>query len=228
MEILTPQYAKSFTNIKHLVIPEGYDVIDNFAFSGCNSISVVVPEGVLELRSDVFSYCESLSEISLPSSLQLIGSIVFAGCPNLTSVIIPNKVREIQSGAFSDCSSLMKVFIPDSVISIGEDYVLGQHAFAACPNLTIICNPGSCAEVYARKHGIKTKVINPKDITLYEEVETNNSSKINSYQIAGIVGFILYILAVLTKRIDFSVKDLLVFTLMSIVIWACIKTGWEL
>ena len=66
-------------------------------------------------------------------------------------IIIPDKINgkpvtEIGDKAFANREDLISVKIPDSVIKIAD------NAFEGSPNVTIICNSGSTAEEFAKKH----------------------------------------------------------------------------
>ena len=82
-----------------------------------------------------------IKTISLPSTLQSIGSNAFYDCTNLTSVIIPQNLTSIGSNAFDNCRNLTSIELPNSLISIGE------YAFASCVSLTSIELPNSVTSI---------------------------------------------------------------------------------
>ena len=53
-----------------------------------------------ELGYGVFAYSNSLSSITLPSTLQKIGSDVFEECGSLSSVAVPKSVVDMSRVAF--------------------------------------------------------------------------------------------------------------------------------
>lgn len=58
----------------HVVIPEGVQVLDAYAFSYCTQVEgVSVPEGVRSIPSDCFYGCYTLAAIFLPCTLEGIG-----------------------------------------------------------------------------------------------------------------------------------------------------------
>ena len=60
--------------IEELTIPKGFEIINNWTFSNCNSIKkIIIPEGVIELGKGAFHSCDNLTEITLPSTLRKIG-----------------------------------------------------------------------------------------------------------------------------------------------------------
>ena len=111
--------------------------IDNYAFSGCSSLtSVIIPNSVTSIGDAAFSGCERLTSVTIPNSVTSIGWSTFSGCRSLTTITIPNSVTIIECGAFSSCSSLTTITIPNSVTKI-EGGVFGG-AFQNCSSLTTI------------------------------------------------------------------------------------------
>ena len=68
-------------SIKSATIPERVIIIDNFAFSGCTS----------------------LTSLTIGNNVKEFGKTAFYDCSGLTSVKIPNCVKKIGDGAFSNC-----------------------------------------------------------------------------------------------------------------------------
>ncbi len=116
--------------------------------------SITIPEGVKEIAFFSFEGCENLSEISLPDSLEIIGTDAFKGTAYYNDKsnwkngllyigkhLIAAKGSlsgeyEIKKGtitiadnAFSNCTNLTSLSIPKSVKNIGE------HLFTNCAQL---------------------------------------------------------------------------------------------
>ncbi len=72
----------------------------------------------------------------------------FESCETLETVSIPNTVEEIGTAAFKNCTNLETAVIPDSVTEISDD------AFDGCDNLTIYCSETSYAYSYATANNI--------------------------------------------------------------------------
>lgn len=73
----------------------------------------------------------------------------FEGNESLESVTIPNSVEVIGTAAFKNCSNLETAVISDSVTEIADD------AFEGCDNLIIYCSETSYAFAYASAQGIR-------------------------------------------------------------------------
>lgn len=66
------------TALKHITFPSTLKVIDTDAFAYCNNLQeAIIPEGVTKLTG--FEYCTSLKKIVIPSTIQEINSTMFKG-----------------------------------------------------------------------------------------------------------------------------------------------------
>ena len=70
---------------------------------------LVVKSGVTSLSSYAFVGCQNLEDITLPDTLQTIGTMTFYGCDKLNNVTIPASVHTIGSYAFADALSLSRI-----------------------------------------------------------------------------------------------------------------------
>lgn len=77
----------------------------------------------------------------------------FESCETLETVSIPNTVEEIGTAAFKNCTNLETAVIPDSVEEIADD------AFFGCDNLTIYCSEQSYAYAYATANNISVSTL---------------------------------------------------------------------
>lgn len=113
-----------------LVVPDGVRVIGASAFAGNPFLkSVVLPEGVEVIDRWAFYYCTSLREVSIPSTVKSIGEEAFRICRMLDSVIFPEGLESVAALTFSGCVFLRNVSLPASVKE------LGARAFLGCKRL---------------------------------------------------------------------------------------------
>lgn len=117
---------------KNSVIPFGVTSIGELAFCNCTLASITIPNSVETIGSGSFEDCTALTSIEIPNSVTTIGGSAFAYCSALTSVEISNSVTTIGSSAFKSCTALTSLVIPSSVTTIGE------MAFADCTSLESI------------------------------------------------------------------------------------------
>lgn len=93
--------------------PEDFLIVGNGVLIWYNGTdtNVVVPDGVKRIacpwdsRSDIQS-------VTLPDSLEYIGTDSFYGCTGITELIVPDAVTEIQSEAFAGMCGLKKLSVP--------------------------------------------------------------------------------------------------------------------
>ena len=103
-------YALSGTRLTELVLPEGLETIDMYAFMSCYTLkNVVLPESLKHLGGGAFQYCTGLEEAQLPETLETVPWHTFIDCTSLKEIVIPKTVTEISYYAFAGCTSLEDV-----------------------------------------------------------------------------------------------------------------------
>ena len=116
-----------------LDIPNSVINVEQYAFSGCSSLtSVTISNSMWTIHNSLFAGCSSLTSVTIPNSVTTIEGEAFRGCSSLISIDIPNSVDWIHDKAFYGCSSLTSVTIPNSVDCIDKE------AFYGCSSLTKI------------------------------------------------------------------------------------------
>lgn len=118
--------------------------------------------GISDDMSGVFAVHDELVSVVIPEGYEYIGSSAFRSCENLSKVEIPSTVKTIRHGAFVFCNSLNEIYIPSTVTSIDEGVFTDEKivdidgtVLAEMP--TLICEPGSYAEEYAKEYGYEIK-----------------------------------------------------------------------
>lgn len=114
--------------------------IGSGAFSGCTGLtSISFSNSVSVIGDNAFSNCTSLTSVSIPCS---IGDNAFSGCTGLTSVSISANVSRIGVQAFYECTSLSSVTISETdQYNLYNWLSIGQGAFHGCTELTSITIP---------------------------------------------------------------------------------------
>ena len=147
-------YNEDGTEIKDLIIPDGVETINSYAFyGGSNFASVTIPASLKKIGSSSFSGCTNLAKVTV-SDLAAWCNTNFGDNPlsyarrlynedgtEIQDLTIPTGVGMISSGAFAGCSSLKSLVIPN-----GLEYV-GYSAFADCENLATIVIPNTVKEI---------------------------------------------------------------------------------
>ena len=125
-------------------------------------ISVVINDGVTKVGDSAFRFCRYLNEISLPDTLETIGSYAFA-FSELCQVDIPDSVKNIRQAAFLACDNLMYVTLPEQL-----EYI-DVNLFAYCVNLLEITIPDS-VEIIGAEAFYNCIVL--KDVVIPEGLKT--------------------------------------------------------
>lgn len=82
------------------------------------------------IRANTFNRCSNLTSVSLPDSVEIIGSDAFNGCTSLTSITLPSSLFKLWHTAFCDCTSLTSITLPPSLTQVGS------RAFSGCTSLS--------------------------------------------------------------------------------------------
>ena len=123
-----PWYSER-TDIDTIVVESGATTIGNGAFKFTNVVTVSLPDTIETIGSTAFYDCRDLLSIKIPGSVKSIGTQAFYDCLALTTVTLADGLESIGDGAFNKCWKLTGISIPGSVETIGE------NAFFSCYDL---------------------------------------------------------------------------------------------
>ncbi len=105
---------------------------DNYNMIPKSLKTVTLTEGMTNIPNCAFSDCRYIQNISLPSTVKIIGWQSFQACFNLKEIILPEALTSIEYGAFSNCSEIKSIDIPKNVGNIDKT------AFTGCRNLSSV------------------------------------------------------------------------------------------
>lgn len=102
--------------------------------SNCRSglLTMAVPNSVTSIGFEAFIDATNLTQITLPDSLQLLGSAAFQRTGLLT-LQIPARIQRIESSLVASVTALSSVQLPDSATRI-NDNAFAYVRFAASPS----------------------------------------------------------------------------------------------
>jgi len=150
-------------------MPDYYSSNPDWIIYGESIIEIIIEEGVTSTGAYAFGGFGNLTSVTLPNTLETIGTKSFASCINLESVVIPDGVVSIGGAAFSNCIGLSSITIPNSVTSIEYD------AFWNCTSLSTIVMEGELPPAIIENtfrgvdHSIPIIVPNETALALYSE-----------------------------------------------------------
>ncbi len=133
------------------------DMADDVEIIGTLEIPAEIDgKTVTGIGDGAFRGREDITSITLPETIDTIGTEAFAYCSNISVFEIPDGVETLDN-TFLGCSALSVVTIPESVTNISDDtfYTDSEsNGGTPIPGLTIYCMEGSAAETYAIAHSM--------------------------------------------------------------------------
>ena len=96
---------------------------------------VTLPNTIQKIGSCAFQKCTSLKEINLPDGITEIEFFAFQNCKSLQDIKLPSELRKIGSNAFSGCSQIKEIKLPQNLIE------LDRSAFEDCSQIKEIVIP---------------------------------------------------------------------------------------
>ena len=111
-------------NLRSVFIPEDckLEYLPMFCLDECyNLVEITLPSSLKVLGEWCFKDCSSLTNIMLPEGTEVLGTCCFGFCEALESINLPSTLREIESYCFSNCHKLQgKLVVPEGVDRLGD------------------------------------------------------------------------------------------------------------
>ena len=146
------------TTVTKVVIPDGVEEIQKYAFYNCSGLrEVVLPDSVRFVREYAFYHAEKLESVNL-ESVEAIGAYAFSGCTELSGISLP-KIYAVGERAFENCTSVTSLDLTGLTNT-------GDEAFRGCTGLeSVVLGSKTCLSrgMFA-KSGLRT-------VDLYENLK---------------------------------------------------------
>jgi hypothetical protein len=157
------------TGLTSVSIPESVTSIDDAAFAGCDGLTSIIvdtsntafssQDGVLynkAITTLILYPIGKSGEVTIPSSVTIIGKQAFSGCTGLTSVTIPSSVTSIEMVAFASCTGLTAAYF------YGNAPTMGSDVFTNCASgFTVYYTFGSTGFTSPTWEGYPSMLFNP-------------------------------------------------------------------
>ena len=108
-------------NTNTLVIPNDIKIIENANSNDDlyrdNIEEIIIPEGVERINTFAFSNYNNVKKITLPQTLKQIGESALMSCHNLNEVALPEGLEHIDENVFHNCA-IEKLYIPSTLTYI--------------------------------------------------------------------------------------------------------------
>lgn len=107
------------TGLQSVKLPAGLTITGENTFWGCpNLANVEMPDTLVTIARGTFNRCTSLTNVTIPASVNKIGTWVFYKS-GITTITIPASVTEIACSAFIDAENLQSITFEDSTSEWG-------------------------------------------------------------------------------------------------------------
>lgn len=142
---------------KRVVIPDGIEVIGEYAFINASLEEVVIPDSVKVLESACFAYTPQLRKVEIGSGVAEIKEWVFYEAPKLETILVSdlNQSYYVENNALIEKDR--KLLIQYCIGNKEADYkipdgvkVLGGYSFARSKNLETVTIPDSVESTHIR------------------------------------------------------------------------------
>ncbi|MCC8098342.1 MAG: leucine-rich repeat domain-containing protein, partial [Eubacterium sp.] len=127
-----PAYMLSLCrSLKELIIPDSVTVIDYESFSWSGIEKLKLPKNLKQLG---WGACEhsNLTEITIPQSVETMGTKVFSDCSRLEKAVLPDILKVLPQKTFYRCEALREVQLPSKLVSIEK------ACFHGCKKLALL------------------------------------------------------------------------------------------
>lgn len=146
------------------IIPEGVRTIGHSAFRGTRIGKITLPESLEIIGTMAFDDCAVLNSVEIPEGLTKIENSAFSGCISLTEIKLPKSLDEIPDRMLSGCTSLKEIKIPNGVVAIGN------NALSGCIGIREIDLPASVIyverEAFANCSNLRQLGLSSLDLTI--------------------------------------------------------------
>jgi len=105
--------------LKSVILPATLQTIGESAFYRSGLIEIDIPGSVTDIGQSAFGYCQALKTAKLSAELQAIPNYMFSNCTSLTEITLPATLETIGTCAFQ-LSGLKTIALPASVEYIDE------------------------------------------------------------------------------------------------------------
>ncbi|MBR2892056.1 MAG: leucine-rich repeat protein [Bacilli bacterium] len=169
------------TDMSIILTEEDYDA-NKIPAMNTSVTSVVIPEGVEEIQKYAFYNCTGLEKVVIPESCKFIREYAFYGDEDLKDINL-NNIEMVGREAFKNCE---KLELDNNELT--KTYAIGRNAFENCKalvslDLTSLRNSGK--EIFKNCKNLKTVILNEytklsyamfvgsglETIDIYEKVE---------------------------------------------------------
>lgn len=128
-----PEFGLIGSRIETILLPKELKCLSDGCLAASSITSITLPESVDSIGTGAFNGCSRLAEANLRlTQTTSLPTQVFKGCISLTDIELPPNTKQIADEAFMGCNSLAQIHIPASL------QIIGNKAFNGCNALNDI------------------------------------------------------------------------------------------
>lgn len=129
--------------------------ISDYAFGEGKYTYITLPDSVEKIGTAAFIDCLDLTGISLGSGVRYVGNGAFVNCRSLETITFPDGTETIDGFVLGGCDNLKEVYVPASVTGFGDGSRI--LSVGTCPDAVVITPKGSPAEAVCQEEGIQVR-----------------------------------------------------------------------
>lgn len=153
------------TSMEEIVVPANIKEIPVACFSDNDYAKrIIINEGVETIDNFAFQYNQAVISVKIPKTIISIGENAFVGNICVEQLEIVDGVKELGYRAFDGLVELTSITLPRSITSIGEE------AFIRCDKLTISCYTDTVSHKYAVENGFEYILLDQPTYTISYEL----------------------------------------------------------
>ncbi|MDO4182043.1 MAG: leucine-rich repeat domain-containing protein [Coriobacteriia bacterium] len=123
-------------------VPNGCKIIDRKAFYSMETLEEITLPSTLEVLGGFCFGRTNISAVELPSGLRTIGEKAFFYCEKLEHISLNDGLKSLEDEAFSH-SNVRELWLPASIEHIGKDIALSTKVTFSGPDATFRISPDS-------------------------------------------------------------------------------------
>lgn len=125
-------------------VPFGVHFLEDELFTEAPYESMSLPDSVEKLGSCLFKDSVKLKKVKLPAGVKELPPYLFSGCTALEKVTMPNEVYEFPDGLFQNCKSLTDIPFRAGITTLPES------VFEGCSSITSLVIPPTVKAILSR------------------------------------------------------------------------------